>query len=67
MRGQLRQMGAMFDFDSEVVTCDPEYYRWNQWFFVKFFEKGLGLPHRSPCRLVPEGQHDAGAGAGGWP
>ena len=41
MRGQLRQMGAMFDFDAEVVTCDPEYYRWNQWFFLKFFEKGI--------------------------
>lgn len=41
MRGQLKQMGAMFDFDAEVVTCDPEYYKWNQWFFVKFFEKGL--------------------------
>jgi leucyl-tRNA synthetase len=41
MRGQLRQMGTMFDFASEVVTCDPEYYRWNQWFFLKFFERGL--------------------------
>ncbi|HET6885263.1 MAG TPA: leucine--tRNA ligase, partial [Rubrobacteraceae bacterium] len=41
MRGQIRQMGTMFDFGSEVVTCDPEYYRWNQWFFLKFFEKGL--------------------------
>jgi leucyl-tRNA synthetase len=41
MRGQLRQMGTMFDFGSEIVTCDPEYYRWNQWFFLKFFEKGL--------------------------
>ena len=39
MRAQLRQMGTMFDFDSEVVTCDPEYYKWNQWFFLKFFEK----------------------------
>jgi leucyl-tRNA synthetase len=41
MRGQLKQMGTMFDFGSEIVTCDPEYYRWNQWFFLKFFEKGL--------------------------
>jgi len=48
MRGQLRQMGAMFDFDSEVVTCDPEYYRWNQWFFVKFFEKGLAYRKEAP-------------------
>jgi leucyl-tRNA synthetase len=41
MRGQLKQMGTIFDFGSEIVTCDPEYYRWNQWFFLKFFEKGL--------------------------
>ena len=61
---QLRQMGAMFDFDSEVVTCDPEYYRWNQWFFLKFFEKGLAYRTGGPRRLVPQGQHDAGAGAG---
>ncbi|HJW21960.1 MAG TPA: leucine--tRNA ligase, partial [Candidatus Limnocylindrales bacterium] len=40
-RGQLRSMGATFDWESEVVTCDPEYYRWNQWFFLKFLEAGL--------------------------
>jgi leucyl-tRNA synthetase len=40
-RGQLRSMGATFDWDSEVVTCEPEFYRWNQWFFLKFLEAGL--------------------------
>ncbi|HZG63587.1 MAG TPA: leucine--tRNA ligase [Rubrobacteraceae bacterium] len=54
MRGQLRQMGAMFDFDSEVVTCDPEYYRWNQWFFVKFFEKGLAYRKEAPVDWCPK-------------
>ena len=41
MRGQLRQMGASFDWAKEIVTCEPEYYRWNQWFFLKLYERGL--------------------------
>ncbi len=41
MRGQLRSMGTMFDWSREVVTCQPGYYVWNQWFFLKFYEKGL--------------------------
>jgi leucyl-tRNA synthetase len=54
MRGQLRQMGTMFDFDSEVVTCDPEYYRWNQWFFLKFFERGLAYRKEAPVDWCPK-------------
>jgi leucyl-tRNA synthetase len=54
MRGQLRQMGAMFDFDSEVVTCLPEYYRWNQWFFLKFLEKGLAYRKEAPVDWCPK-------------
>jgi leucyl-tRNA synthetase len=41
MRGQLRSMGAMFDWDREIVSCDPEYYKWTQWFFKQFYENGL--------------------------
>nr|MDQ5819174.1 leucine--tRNA ligase [Actinomycetota bacterium] len=54
MRGQLRQMGTMFDFDAEVVTCDPEYYRWNQWFFLKFFERGLAYRTEAPVDWCPK-------------
>ena len=54
MRGQLRQMGAMFDFDAEVVTCLPEYYRWNQWFFAKFFEKGIAYRDYAPVDWCPK-------------
>jgi leucyl-tRNA synthetase len=54
MRGQLKQMGTMFDFDHEVVTCDPAYYRWNQWFFLKFFEKGLAYRKEAPVDWCPK-------------
>jgi leucyl-tRNA synthetase len=54
MRGQIRQMGTMFDFDAEVVTCDPEYYRWNQWFFLRFFEKGLAYRKEVPVDWCPK-------------
>jgi len=54
MRGQLRKMGTMFDFGSEVVTCDPEYYRWNQWFFLRFFEKGLAYRTEAPVDWCPK-------------
>jgi len=41
MRRQMRLMGAGFDWAREVVTCDPEYYRWSQWLFLKLYEAGL--------------------------
>ncbi|HEY63711.1 MAG TPA: leucine--tRNA ligase [Caldilineae bacterium] len=41
MRRQLKSMGAMWAWDREVITCDPRYYRWTQWFFLKFYENGL--------------------------
>jgi leucyl-tRNA synthetase len=40
-RGQLRSMGATFDWEAEVVTCDPAYYRWNQWLFLQFLKADL--------------------------
>ncbi|HEX5589161.1 MAG TPA: leucine--tRNA ligase [Candidatus Limnocylindrales bacterium] len=53
MRRQLRSMGATFDWDAEVVTCDPEYYRWNQWLFLKFLEAGLAYRAKSPVDWCP--------------
>ncbi len=41
MRGQLKTMGAMFDWDREMVSCLPDYYRWTQWFFLKLYQHGL--------------------------
>jgi leucyl-tRNA synthetase len=55
-RWQLKTMGAMFDWNSEVRTCDPEYYRWNQWFFLKFFEKGLAYRAMAPVNWCPKDQ-----------
>jgi leucyl-tRNA synthetase len=53
MRRQLRTMGATFDWKSEVVTCDPDYYRWNQWLFLRFLEAGLAYRAKSPVDWCP--------------
>jgi leucyl-tRNA synthetase len=46
MRVQYRQMGAMIDWSRQVVTCTPDYYRWNQWIFLQMLERGLA--YRAP-------------------
>ena len=53
MRRQLRSMGATFDWDAEVVTCDPAYYRWNQWIFLRFLEAGLAYRAKAPVDWCP--------------
>ncbi|MCI0345284.1 MAG: leucine--tRNA ligase [Chloroflexi bacterium] len=53
MRRQLRSMGATFDWDSEVVTADPDYYRWNQWFFLQFLKAGLAYRQKSAVDWCP--------------
>ena len=53
MRGQLRSMGASFDWTHEVVTSEPSYYRWNQWLFLRFLEKGLAYRKLSPVDWCP--------------
>ena len=41
MRSQLKRLGFGYDWERELATCKPEYYRWEQWFFTKLYEKGL--------------------------
>ncbi|MCP5099593.1 MAG: leucine--tRNA ligase [Chloroflexi bacterium] len=53
MRGQLRSMGAMFDWKREAVSSDPEYYRWTQWFFKKLIELGLAYRKLSAVDFCP--------------
>ena len=48
MEKQLKEMGATFDWDYELATCMPDYYRWNQWLFIKLFEKGLAYRKNAP-------------------
>ena len=47
MEIELKKMGLSYDWDREVSTCDPDYYRWNQWIFIKMFEKGLAYKKAS--------------------
>ncbi|MFZ9975317.1 MAG: leucine--tRNA ligase, partial [Candidatus Limnocylindrus sp.] len=56
MRRQLRSMGASFDWSKEVVTCDPSYFGWNQWIFLKFYEKGVAYRKQAPVDWCPSCQ-----------
>jgi leucyl-tRNA synthetase len=53
MRRQLRSMGATFDWESELVTADPDYYRWNQWLFLQFLKAGLAYRQKSAVDWCP--------------
>lgn len=53
MRDQLKSMGTMVDWSKEIITCHPDYYKWNQWFFLKFLEKGLAYKKISSVDWCP--------------
>jgi leucyl-tRNA synthetase len=53
MERQWRTMGGAYDWSKEVATCQPEYYRWNQWLFLKFLEHGLAYRQKAPVNWCP--------------
>lgn len=53
METQLKAMGAMFNWENEVVTCRPDYYKWTQWLFLKLYEKGLAYRKNAPVNWCP--------------
>lgn len=53
MEKQLKAMGAMFNWENEVITCDPDYYKWTQWLFLKLYEKGLAYRKNAPVNWCP--------------
>jgi len=56
MKEQLRRFGFSYDWEAELSTCEPEYYRWNQWFFLRMLEKGLAYRKKSRVNWCPQCQ-----------
>ena len=54
MKRQFMRLGMGFDWATEVTTCLPDYYRWNQWFFLRMYEKGLAYRKKSKVNWCPE-------------
>jgi leucyl-tRNA synthetase len=54
MRVQLRSMGCIYDWTREVVSCQPDYYRWTEWFFLKLFKAGLAYRGTAPVNWCPQ-------------
>ena len=56
MRGQLQSLGFAYDWSRELATCDPDYYRWEQWFFTQLLEKGLAYKKSAVVNWDPVDQ-----------
>jgi len=56
MRGQLKSLGLSYDWNREVATCKPDYYRWMQWIFIQFYKKGLAYKKDNPVNWCPDCQ-----------
>lgn len=53
MEKQLKSMGAMFNWDHEVITCTPDYYKWTQWLFLELYKNGLAYRKKAPANWCP--------------
>ncbi|OQB35807.1 MAG: Leucine--tRNA ligase [Candidatus Latescibacteria bacterium ADurb.Bin168] len=53
MKRQLKIIGAMYDWSREISTCDPEYYRWTQWIFLRMYKRGLAYRSTAPVNWCP--------------
>ena len=56
MEGELRRLGLAYDWDREVQTCSPDYYKWMQWIFIQFYNKGLAYKKENPVNWCPSCQ-----------
>ena len=56
MRRQIKLMGTGYDWTREFATCDPEYYKWNQWFFLQMYQRGLAYKRETPVNWCPNDQ-----------
>src|SRR5213596_2291957 len=56
MKGQLQRLGISYEWQREIATCMPEYYKFNQWIFLKMFERGLAYRRRSTVNWCPSCQ-----------
>lgn len=53
MRSQLKQLGLSYDWNREVATCHPDYYKWMQWIFIQFYNRGLAYKKENPVNWCP--------------